>query len=139
MILGEQQLRDRFERGESVIRALAALADGVGAMPIADYTWDVAADSGPVRHMRRVTPVGLVGVTEEPPSAGHGWSLRVQVVSWKASGDIAIVWHQTPDDGYWEMHLGDGHPQRIKADNVPAATDFVSAALAAVIPDRASL
>ena len=85
-----------------------------------------------VRQLRRATPVGLVGLTEEPSSSGKGWSLRVQVVSWKATADIAIVWHETPADGYWEMHLGDGHPQRIMDGNVAAAMAFVAVALAAV-------
>jgi hypothetical protein len=132
LILDEQQLRERFESGESVVRALRALADDVGATPITDYTWDVAGERGRVRQLRRATPVGLVGLTEEAAVNGGAWSLRVQVVSWKATADIAIVWHETPADGYWEMHLGDGHPQRIKDGNVASALEFVAAALAAV-------
>ena len=132
MILDEQELRNRFESGESAVRALRTLADNVGATPITDYTWDVPGDRGRVRQLRRATPVGLVGLTEEAAVNGEGWSLRVQVVSWKATADIAIVWHETPADGYWEMHLGDGHPQRVTGGNEASALEFVAAALAAV-------
>ncbi len=132
VILSEQQLRERFESGESAVRALRALADNVGATPVTDYTWELAGERGRVRQLRRATPVGLVGLTEEAAVNGGGWSLRVQVVSWKATADIAIVWHETPADGYWEMHLGDGHPQRIRPENVASGMAFVAAALAAV-------
>ena len=132
MILSEQQLRERFESGESAVRALRALADNVGATPITDYTWELSGERGRIRQLRRATLIGLVGLTEEAAVNGGGWSLRVQVVSWKATADIAIVWHETPADGYWEMHLGDGHPQRIRPENVASGMAFVAAALAAV-------
>ena len=131
MILEEQQVRARFESGDSVVRALRALVD-VGGTPVADYTWEVRGDRGLVRQLRRVTPIGLIGVTEEASADGGGWSLRIQIVSWKASADMAIVRYDTPDDGFWEMHMGDGHPQRIKEDNVAAAMDFIAAMFAAV-------
>lgn len=130
MILKNQQVRRQFESGDAVVRALRALAD-VGGTPVADYTWDVAGERGPVRQLRRATPVGLIGVTEEA-SADGGWSLRVQIVSWKATADMAIVRYDTPDDGFWEMHMGDGHPQRIQEDNVEPAMAFIAAMFAAV-------
>jgi hypothetical protein len=49
-----------------------------------------------------------------------------------ATPAIALVWHETASDGFWEMHLSDGHPQRIRNENVSAAIAFVNAALAAV-------
>jgi hypothetical protein len=130
LILDEQELRRRFESDHSVVRTLRALADDIGATPIADYTWTPTRDGRTVRELRRATPVGLIGLTEEGSSPD--WSLRVQVVSWKATADIAIVWYESPNDGYWEMHLGDGSPQRVSDDNVDAALAFVKAALAAV-------
>jgi len=131
VILKNQQVRRQFESGDAVVRALRALAD-VGGTPVADYRWDVAGERGPVRQLRRATPVGLIGVTEEASADGSAWSLRVQIVSWKATADMAIVRYDTPDDGFWEMHMGDGHPQRIQEDNVEPAMAFIAAMFAAV-------
>jgi hypothetical protein len=132
VIVSEQDLRTRFESGAEVVRALAALSRDIGATALADYSWDVAGDRGPVRQLRRATPMGLIGVTEEPGSVGGTWSLRIQLVSWKATADIAVVRYDTPADGYWEMHLGDGSPRRIQEENVGPAMAFLAVALAAV-------
>jgi hypothetical protein len=70
LILDDQELTARFKLGESVVRTLRALAGGVGATAIADYTWEPASDAGTVRELRRATPVGLVGLAE---TEFRGW------------------------------------------------------------------
>src|SRR4051812_30666671 len=124
LILGEEELRNEFELGDSVIRTLRALTDGVGATAIADYTWKPLNDPATTRELRRATRVGLIGVTERVAADGSS-TLRAQIVSWHATADMAIVWHETAGGGFWEMHLGDGHPQPIAPANVGAAMAFV--------------
>jgi hypothetical protein len=134
VILDDQVLDEFFDSGHRVAEALQLLANHVGATPLADYRWEVAAADRTVRHMRRVTQRGMIGVQEDGPNpaAGESWTLRVQIVSWNATPDVAIVRRESAlDDGFWEMHVGDGNPRPIKEGDLAAAFSFISAALQA--------
>ena len=135
MILDDQQLGRTFEQSNRLAASLKSLADELGATPIADYAWTVGSGAGVVRHLRRATPVGEIGVLEEGSSTAGGetWTLRVQIVSWDASPAHAIVRKQSAHgDDFWEMHVGDGNPRPIPEANLAAGFAFVKAALEAV-------
>ena len=136
MILDDASLDRFFESGHRAAEALQLLANHVGATPVADYRWEIATAERIVRHFRRVTPLGMIGVQEDgSPTAGDAWSLRIQIVSWRGTPEVAIVRKESAGDvekAFWEMHVGDGNPRPIKEADLPAAFAFVQAALAAI-------
>ncbi len=134
MILDERALERRFASGRRVPEILRSLAVDAGAVPIADYAWDVPADGGGiVRHLRRVTPVGLISLREDAPAAdGGAWFVRAQIVTLQQCVDIAIVRKESADgEGFWEFHVGDGNPRPVPDAELPAAFELVRAALEA--------
>ena len=135
MILDDRQLGQTFEQGERLAARLKSLADELGATPIADYAWTVGSGESRVRHMRRATPIGEIGVLEEGASTPgeETWTLRVQIISWDASPAHAIVRKESATgDAFWEMHMGDGNPRPIPEANLAAGFAYVRAALEAV-------
>lgn len=136
MILDDGSLDRFFESGHRAAEALQLLANLVGAKPVADYHWEVVTAERIVRHLRRVTPLGMVGVQEDgSPTAGDAWSLRIQMVSWRGTPEVAIVRKESAGDqekAYWEMHVGDGNPRPIKEADLAAGFAFVQAALQAI-------
>ena len=134
MILDNRALERRFASGVRVPEILRAMAVEGGATPIADYAWDVpGGEGGIVRHLRRVTPVGLISLREEAPAAGgEAWFVRAQIVTLQQCVDIAIVRKETAGgDAFWELHVGDGNPRPVADADVPAAFQLVQAALEA--------
>jgi hypothetical protein len=135
VILDDESLDQFFQSGHQAAEALQLLANHVGATPVADYRWEVVTGDRSVRHMRRVTPLGMIGVLENGPSptAGEALSLRVQIVSWRGTPEVAIVRKESAADGsFWEMHVGDGNPRPIKEQDLAAGFAFVQAALEAI-------
>jgi hypothetical protein len=135
VILDDESLDRYFQSGHRVAEALKLLANSVGATPVADYRWEVIAGDRAVRHMRRVTPLGMIGVAESDPSpaAGEPLSLRVQIVSWRGTPEVAIVRKESAADGtFWEMHVGDGNPRPVPDAELGSAFEFVQAALQAI-------
>jgi hypothetical protein len=133
MILDDRALERRFASGKRVPEILLSLANDADALPIADFVWEVPSETGVVRHMRRITPLGLISVREDAPSeAGDSWSLRAQIVTLQQAIDIAIVRKESADDtGFWELHVGDGDPRPVREPDLPAAFALVRAALTA--------
>src|SRR5262245_587044 len=107
------------------------MAREAGAVPIADYAWEGPSDAGIVRHLRRVPPVGLISLREEAPAAdGSSWAVRAQIVTLQQCVDIAIVRKESAgDEGFWELHVGDGNPRPVREPDLPAAFQLVRAAL----------
>jgi len=137
VILDDRALERRFASGRRVPEVLRSLAVEAGAVPTADYAWDVAGPTGGVvRHLRRVTPVGLISLREEAPAAGgEPWFVRAQIVTLQQCVDIAIVRKETADgDSFWELHVGDGNPRPVADADLPAAFQLVRAALEATRP-----
>jgi hypothetical protein len=137
MILDDPAMERRFASGRRVSEVLRSLAASVGGIAIADYAWEVSAEGGGVvRHLRRVTPVGLISLREEAPgSDGGAWSLLAQIVTLEQCADIAIVRKESADgDGFWELHVGDGNPRPVPDADQRAAFELVRAALEATRP-----
>lgn len=133
MIYDDRALERRFASGTRVSEILRTLAVEARATPIADFAWEVPSDIGVVRHLRRVTPVGLISLREEAPSPqGAAWAVRAQIVTLQQAVDIAIVRKEDADgEAYWEFHAGDGNPRPVAEPDLPAAFAIVQAALEA--------
>lgn len=133
MIFDDRELENRFASGRRVAAILRTLEEDAGAVPIADYIWEVAATAGIARHMRRMTLVGLISVREDAPSDDGGTSsLRAQIVTLRRAEDIAIVRREPADEeAFWELHVGDGDPRPVREADIPAAFALVRAALEA--------
>ena len=135
MILDDQDLEGFFESGRQVADALRILAGDVGATPVADYRWETTSGDRTIRHMRRVTALGMIGVQEDgaSPTTSEPVRLRLQLVSWRGTPEVAIVRKELAVDGtFWEMHVGDGNPRPIAEHDLPAGFAFVQAALEAI-------
>jgi hypothetical protein len=135
VILDDSALERRFASGRRVAEILRTMAATAGAVPIADYAWDVTSDTGIVRHLRRVTPIGLISLREEAPGGGgEAWFVRAQIVTLQQAVDIAMVRKEAASgDGFWELHVGDGNPRPVAEPDLPAAFALVRAALEATI------
>jgi hypothetical protein len=133
MIYDREALDGRFLNAGRVADVLDELAEGVGALPIADYAWSVDTIAGAVRHLRRVTPVGLISLRES--GTAEAPSLRAQIVTLQQCADIAIVRFDSAEDAFWELHVGDGNPRPVPEDQLEAAFDLVRAALEATAPN----
>jgi len=133
VILDDEALGWRFASGRRVAESLRALAEDMGATPLADYAWEVRDGEAVARHLRRVTPIGLIAVREDQPAPdGGAWSLRAQIVTLQQAVDIAIVRRESAgDSGFWELHVGDGNPRPVPDPELPAAFALVRAALEA--------
>src|SRR4051812_23855863 len=105
MILDDRALERRFSSGHRVPEVLHSLANDAEALPIADFVWEVPSNAGVVRHMRRITPIGLISIREDAPSeGGEPWTLRAQIVTLQQAVDIAIVRKESAEDpGFWEL------------------------------------
>jgi hypothetical protein len=137
VILDDRALERRFASGRRVPEILRALAVDMGAVPIADYAWEIhGADGAAVsRHLRRVTTVGLISLREEAPAADGGpWFVRAQIVTLQQCVDIAIVRKEAAEgEAFWELHVGDGNPRPVPDADLPAAFALVRSALEATI------
>jgi hypothetical protein len=133
VIYDDRALERRFAAGARVAEILGTLTRKAGAVPIADYAWEVPSDAGVVRHLRRVTPVGLIALREEAPaSGGEAWAVRAEIVTLQQCVDIAIVRKESAgNEGFWELHVGDGNPRPVREPDLPAAFQLVRAALEA--------
>lgn len=132
MIVDDRGLERRFASGIRVAEILRTLAVDAGAVPIADFIWEVPTDGGVVRHLRRMTPVGLIALREDAPGTDGAWSIRAQIVTLQQAVDIAMVRKESADgDGFWELHVGDGNPRPVREPDLPAAFALVRAALEA--------
>jgi len=134
VILDDRGIQSRFASGQRVSEMLRAFSADAGAVPVADFFWEVpAGGTAIVRHLRRMTSVGVISIVEEAPaSTGPAWSLRGQLVTLAQAADIAMVRKEDADDaGFWELHVGDGDPRPVREVDLPAAFALVKAALEA--------
>ncbi len=129
MIYDRAALDSRFIDGARTAAVLDDLAERLGALPIADYAWAVTADGATVRHLRRVTPIGLISLRED--GTAEAPAMRTQIVTLQQATAIAIVQYESREGSFWEMHVGDGNPRPVPASELDAAFDLVRAALEA--------